>query len=283
MKRRFMICIAALLITLFCAVLLAACGEEEKAIDNDQPNESETLSFDENSSLSEIKAALAAADSYKIDSSLDYYDSEGNYLQTVSSTYCEGTSRKSVNVDYGGGEVITLAEVYTFSLNGLYYSYVDQGAIIYCEKSTYNINYDLDNVLYSLMENNDTVLVDNAFILQDYGTDYNIKDSYVKVAKDTIEFGYTLYEAQHNENGYTVENKLYELNESTDPIDISNVIGDIDKAVWADRVYYNGYEYAKTSIDGEECYVISGTTKDYVEGTLPETTINTLPVKPREN
>lgn len=275
MKRRFIICIAALLITLFCAVSLAACGEEEKAIDNDQPNESETLSFDENSSLSEIKAALAAAESYKIDSSLDYYNSEGNYFQTVSSTYCKGISRKSVNIDYGGGEVVTLAEVYTFSLNGLYYSYIDQGAIIYCEKSTYNINYDLDNVLYSLMENNDTVLVDNN------GTDYNIKDSYVKVAKDTIEFGYTLYETQHNENSYTIKNKLYGLNEPTEPIDISHVIGDIDKAVWADKVYYNGYEYAKTSIDGEECYVISGTTKDYVEGTLPETTINTLPVRER--
>lgn len=283
MKRRFMICIAALLITVFCAVLLAACGDKEQNTGSDQPEPSKTVSFDENATLSEIKAALAAAESYKIDSSLDYYDSEGNYFQTVSSTYCEGTSRKSVNVDYGGGEVITLAEVYTFSLNGLYYCYVDQGAIIYCEKSTYNINYDLDNVLYSLMENNDTVLVDNAFILQDNVTDYNIKDSYVKVAKDTIEFGYTLYETQHNENSYTIKNKLYGLNEPTEPIDISHVIGDIDKAVWADIVYYNGYEYAKTSIDGEECYIISGTTKDFVEGTLPETTINTLPVKARGN
>ena len=34
-------------------------------------------------------------------------------------------------------------------------------------------------------------------------------------------------------------------------------------------------------VRGEECYVVTGTTIDYIEGALPETTINTLPVSER--
>ena len=72
--------------------------------------------------------------------------------------------------------------------------------------------------------------------------------------------------------------KIYSVN-STE-IEIPDV--DLSAATWSDRVEYNGITYRKdTDSDGNEYYYV-----DYYNSSSsaePETTINTLPVKPREN
>lgn len=70
--------------------------------------------------------------------------------------------------------------------------------------------------------------------------------------------------------------KIYSVN-STE-IEIPDV--DLSAATWSDRVEYNGITYRKdTDSDGNEYYYVNYDP----ESAEPETSINTLPVKPREN
>ena len=94
------------------------------------------------------------------------------------------------------------------------------------------------------------------------------------------------------ELGYTVEGKpgtgsegmilvkadfkVYGIN-STE-IEIPDV--DLSAATWSDTVEYNGITYRKdTDSDGNEYYYVASNP----ESAEPETTINTLPVKSKEN
>lgn len=302
MKRRFMICIAALLITLFCAVSLAACGDEEQNTDNDQPNEVETLSFDENSSLSEIKAALAGANTYRhefkfIGNSID----GGTAGALLSGIYSDGIMKYVLN---GYEDAVDFTEdMYLFRADGQYYSYSSyiKGNYPYTKSNyliidphpLYKILFP-DINLYLLKETEGEIGIDDKAVFDIFlrpispsgsiNSTYvdsiidSINTTYVEVGNNSIEYGFH-YTDKHN--CWDVAYKIYGLNEPTEPIDISHIIGGIDEAEWAVEVLYNGYAYYRSSIDGEECYMVVGKTKDYVEGTMPETTINTLPVRER--
>lgn len=127
----------------------------------------------------------------------------------------------------------------------------------------------------------------------DYGLEFNeesMRDEYLNQEKYTIssyvnpkgnllELGYTVEGNPGTEyEGVIIENcevKVYGINSTR--IEIPDV--DLSTATWSDTVYYNGIWYRKdTDSDGNEYYYV-----DSSSSAEPETTINTLPVKPREN
>ena len=115
---------------------------------------------------------------------------------------------------------------------------------------------------------------DNQIIVSDnYDLGNKYQNDYVNLQGNLIEFGFT-----DEEEKTDVVIKIYSVN-STE-IEIPDV--DLSAATWSDKVEYNGILYKKAAdSDGNEYYYV-----DYYNSSSsaePETTINTLPVKPREN
>lgn len=138
---------------------------------------------------------------------------------------------------------------------------------------------------YLLMQGNSGLELNDKYcdIDEDYlNQEKYIISTYLNLKGNLLELGYTVEGKPGTESEGMIlvkaDSKVYGIN-STE-IEIPDV--DLSAATWSDRVEYNGIRYCKdTDSDGNEYYYV-----DYYNSSSsaePETTINTLPVKPREN
>ena len=184
-------------------------------------------------------------------------------------------------------------EEIAFIQNDCIYQYnynfaVEQTQEKYIKELTKNfLQYDINKAdiaaeiaIGYLLEENGKIVVAIEDILGDDKQKYNVS-SYIYLKGNLLEFGYLLEGKAGSEyEGYKeqFDYKAYGIN-STE-IEIPDV--DLSTATWSDTVEYNGITYRKdTDSDGNEYYYV-----DYYNSSSsaePETTINTLPVKPREN
>ena len=120
--------------------------------------------------------------------------------------------------------------------------------------------------------NEDTVRIENG--------DYVEGSGYVKLKGDSLEYGYKLIEEYIDGTiEYDCVKTLRLVNAYS--FEITPELKEAEKtATWAEYVSYNGVHYVKDTDEttGEEYYYVNSNST----GATPETTINTLPVKPRQ-
>ena len=347
MKKRFLICIAALLVAVMFAVLLAACGDGEQNNDNEtaQNNGNGTttapgsdfaaditawdvgVSVDSGQTLaSEIDRQrlleiLRSATSWVVEATIEYShsDTEQNYHSYIAAKhirdgddYVRIRDDKDHVVEYdetGSEDFVSDWSGYSVEL----YNFGTEIAYRYLERKDKHINngvaeieetesfektmytdgwvrdagaiFNTQNELIYMIEElcieEDGIIKFKDDAKQSLNHNYadDVIDLYITITGGELELGFTYVWYGDNGEAYGSQKakyKVYGINGTK--IDFAK---DISEAEWVEKVYYNGFIYEKAYLNGEECYVVTGTTIDYIEGALPETTINTLPVRER--
>ena len=290
MKRRFIICIAALLITLFCAVSLAACGDEEQDINEEPtfPTEAEIAGdnvFTEGCTLDDIYNLLVKANNFTIEGRTSYiegdYEEHNHSFAKVSGNVVHTTSfNREGLIEYEYYYFIDEYLTYNIYVNHKEINNYD--SIKFLSQYEDKIDFDLGKLLYTYLD-----LFLHEMLIYNEGITFNedwwgnyVQDGYINLNGNSFEFGCVAVYEQDSNCYEEFEYKIYAVNATEVTADQPSEY--FEKAVWAPEVIHNGIIYSKeTDLDGSEYYYVDGQTADYVEGTMPETTINTLPVRER--
>ena len=163
----------------------------------------------------------------------------------------------------------------------LYEIWRDSDGVIEGEKnSTFDIDDFFADTIESVVEGFFAAMIekDGKIVFnEDYaGESYVAGSGYVRLNGTSIEMGY-----KSNSSGGIVEDRYVISDVNATTVVIPDYIKAVEKtAPWAESVNYNGVHYVKDTDEttGEEYYYVYSNST----GATPETTINTLPVKPRQ-
>ena len=267
-------------------VLLVAC-DPDKGGENTGGGDA---IFTEGVTLAELTEKINAAESFVWSQSSKCYDENGLHTDGWHSAGYKFDGKtvcfwfEDSSAPYGA--------VYFYSSDGYYYeASVYEDAPIRIEKSL-SMYGELDEyasetletfkkyyVLDCLKEVDGKIVFNEKSVLVD-SDDYVEGSGYVRFKGNTMEYGWQL---SVNEDGETTTYN-YAMTVSlvnAYSFEITPELKEAEKtATWAEYVSYNGVGYRKAvdETTGEEYYYVSS----YSTGATPETTINTLPVKPRQ-
>ena len=315
LKIKFFIFIALIFAVCVSCAFLAGCADNETNKD-DVSDVDDNVSdtdfdyslvtgdeiFNEGVTLEELKEYFADVTSVSM-----YATQKGMDVSDVSHFYYFNDDEYSVYESVKEPEGEEAVEITNWTLNGAsfilndyrydwyYAGYSDrEDTVLKIEKSfaIYDsyMSIEAEDILfflseYLLMQGNSGLELNDKYI--DIDEDYfnqekYIISTYLNLKGRLLELGYTVEGKPGTESEGMIlvkaDFKVYGIN-STE-IEIPDV--DLSAATWSDRVEYNGILYKKAAdSDGNEYYYV-----DYYNSSSsaePETTINTLPVKPREN
>lgn len=305
LKRTLFIFIALIFAVCVSCAFLAGCADNETNKDDvsdvdDNVSDTDfdyTLVtgdeiFNEGVTLEELKeyfADMTSVSLYGTTKGMDVSDDHYSYFVLNDDEYICYEAGKELNW------TITSA---SFILNNYRYDWYYAG---YSDREDTVLKIEKSFAIYNSYMS--TVAEDILFVLSEYllmqgNSGLELNDEYIDIDEDYLNQEKYIISTYLNlkgrllELGYTVEGKpgtesegmilvkedvkVYGIN-STE-IEILDV--DLSAATWSDTVEYNGITYRKnTDSDGNEYYSVASNP----ESAEPETTINTLPVKPREN
>ena len=304
LKRTLFIFIALIFAVCVSCAFLAGCADNETNKDDvsdvdDNVSDTDfdyTLVtgdeiFNEGVTLEELKeyfADMTSVSLYGTTKGMDVSDDHYSYFVLNDDEYICYEAGKELNW------TITSA---SFILNNYRYDWYYAG---YSDREDTVLKIEKSFAIYNSYMS--TVAEDILFVLSEYllmqgNSGLELNDEYIDIDEDYLNQEKYIISTYLNlkgrllELGYTVEGKpgtesegmilvkedvkVYGIN-STE-IEILDV--DLSAATWSDTVEYNGITYRKnTDSDGNEYYSVASNP----ESAEPETTINTLPVKPRE-
>ena len=305
LKRTLFIFIALIFAVCVSCAFLAGCADNETNKDDvsdvdDNVSDTDfdyTLVtgdeiFNEGVTLEELKeyfADMTSVSLYGTTKGMDVSDDHYSYFVLNDDEYICYEAGKELNW------TITSA---SFILNNYRYDWYYAG---YSDREDTVLKIEKSFAIYNSYMS--TVAEDILFVLSEYllmqgNSGLELNDEYIDIDEDYLNQEKYIISTYLNlkgrllELGYTVEGKpgtesegmilvkedvkVYGIN-STE-IEILDV--DLSAATWSDTVEYNGITYRKnTDSDGNEYYSVASNP----ESAETETTINTLPVKPREN
>ena len=285
----FMLAIALVLAVALVAAVLTACEPDGKK-GEDSTGGGDAI-FTEGVTLAELTEKINAAQSLVIngmhktvyaDGSSAVYDVEYKFDENS----MEQRLRYKSGLDDGFEQL-----VYTFIQGEYdYNAYGYQGATLEMSKSLTQYGYAREfvsdwfesfkkEISDLLREDNGQIVINET---SEFGGDYRYVDGsgYVRLKGNILEFG---YKTTHEINGetVTVEDAMTVSLVNAYSFEITPELKEAEKtATWAEYVSYNGVDYRKAVDDttGEEYYYVDSAD----DGAVAETTINTLPVKPRQ-
>ncbi len=304
LKRTLFIFIALIFAVCVSCAFLAGCADNETNKDDvsdvdDNVSDTDfdyTLVtgdeiFNEGVTLEELKeyfADMTSVSLYGTTKGMDVSDDHYSYFVLNDDEYICYEAGKELNW------TITSA---SFILNNYRYDWYYAG---YSDREDTVLKIEKSFAIYNSYMS--TVAEDILFVLSEYllmqgNSGLELNDEYIDIDEDYLNQEKYIISTYLNlkgrllELGYTVEGKpgtesegmilvkedvkVYGIN-STE-IEILDV--DLSAATWSDTVEYNGITYRKnTDSDGNEYYSVASNP----ESAEPETTINTLPVKPRK-
>ena len=305
LKRTLFIFIALIFAVCVSCAFLAGCADNETNKDDvsdvdDNVSDTDfdyTLVtgdeiFNEGVTLEELKeyfADMTSVSLYGTTKGMDVSDDHYSYFVLNDDEYICYEAGKELNWTITSASFI----LNNYRYDWYYAGYSDrEDTVLKIEKSfaIYNsymstVAEDILFVLseYLLMQGNSGLELNDEYI--DIDEDYlnqekYIISTYLNLKGSLLELGYTVEGKPGTESEGMIlvkeDVKVYGIN-STE-IEILDV--DLSAATWSDTVEYNGITYRKnTDSDGNEYYSVASNP----ESAEPETTINTLPVKPREN
>lgn len=265
-------------------VLLVACDPDK----GEESTGGGDAIFTEGVTLAELTEKINAAESFVWSYSFKFYDANGTCTDNCNTVYSlDGKSVCIRDSETEYGNSYNTAN-YHYSADGYYYvAFVDEEGAIKIEKSLLkygNLNeyatalFDEFKEFYVLdwLKEVDGKIVFN----EQCGlvpAEYIEGSGYVSFKGDVLEFGYKF--AMNNGEFFDDVFTVSQVNAYS--FEITPELKEAEKtATWADSVTYNGIRYSKAvdEATGEEYYYVYSNST----GATPETTINTLPVKPRQ-
>lgn len=302
MNKRIYFCTTVLLVLILILVLLVACNPTEKAdsnnstgtIDPEIPDSDDDI-FTENATYDEILSAMEKAESLTV-----AYE-----ISSVKTDYAGKKELRTRRVHHKiAGDVVIMTNTYTSQINDTVnyacntdyhyrsagvdysaYTFIDASEKLYISYINKNLaeiylDYYADaicNLGVEIFSEYTTTDADGDIIVKTVDMEnYVDGTAYVKLNGNSIEIGFEL--KYFDEYGESVENARFTwsgLNNTT--VDIPDDVKAMEaSAKWSQYVNHNGVSYRKdTDADGNEYYYV-----DNIEpGSVPEKTINTLPVK----
>ena len=292
-KRRIFRIVTALVtlaIVVTMCVLLVACDPDGKK-GEDSTGGGDAI-FTEGVTLAELTEKINAAESFVWSYSFKRYDANGTCTDNSNTVYSlDGKSVciRDSETEYGNSYN---AANYHYSADEYYYvAFVDEEGAIKIEKSLskygklneyatalfeefkeYHVSRYLEEIDGQIVFNEKAALVDS--------DDYVEGSGYVRLKGNILEFGYKTTREINGET-VTVENAMTVSLVNAYSFEVTPELKEAEKtATWADSVTYNGIRYSKAvdETTGEEYYYVYSAD----DGAVAETTINTLPVKPRQ-
>lgn len=290
-KRRIFRVITALIALAVVAtmcVLLVACDPEGKEGGETAAGGGDAI-FTEGVTLAELTEKINDAESFVLSNKLTIADSKnGTYVSKweyrLDGEACYFAQQYDIYPDYNEYS-------YVYSVGDYdYFASAEEGGSIRMTKSlskygaikalvaeeferckkTYMLDY-LKEVDGKIVLNEDTVRIENG--------DYVEGSGYVKLKGDSLEYGYKLIEEYIDGTiEYNCVMTLSHVNVYS--FEVTPELKEAEKtATWAEYVSYSGVNYCKAvdETTGEEYYCVDSAD----DGAVAESTINTLPVKPR--
>ena len=265
-------------------VLLVAC-DPDKGGENTGGGDA---IFTEGVTLAELTEKINAAESFVWSYSFKFYDANGTCTDNCNTVYSlDGKSVCIRDSETEYGNSYNTAN-YHYSADGYYYvAFVDEEGAIKIEKSLLKYGklneyatalFDEFKEFYVLdwLKEVDGKIVFNEKVVDD-GVDYVEGSGYVRLKGNVLEFGYKY--AMNNGEFFDDVFTVSQVNAYS--FEITPELKEAEKtATWAEYVSYNGVNYRKAvdETTGEEYYYVSSAD----DGAVAESTINTLPVKPRQ-
>lgn len=287
---RIVTALIALAVVVTMCVLLVACDPEGKKGGETAAGGGDAI-FTEGVTLAELTEKINAAESFVWSYSFKRYDASGVCVDNCNTVYSldgESVCIRDSETKYGDSYDTN----YHYSADGCYYvAFVDEEGETEIEKSLskygklneyatalfeefkeYHVSRYLEEIDGQIVLNEDTVRIENG--------DYVEGSGYVRLKGNILEFG---YKRTHEINGetVTVEDAMTVSLVNAYSFEITPELKEAEKtATWAKYVSYNGVDYRKAvdETTGEEYYYVSSAD----DGAVAESTINTLPVKPRQ-
>ena len=288
---RIVTALIALAVVATMCVLLVACDPEGKEGGETAAGGGDAI-FTEGATLAELTEKINAAESFVWSYSFKRYDASGVCVDNYNTVYSldgESVCIRDSETEYGNS--YNTAN-YHYSADGYYYvAFVDEEGAMKIEKSLlkygklneyatalfeefkeYYVSRYLEEIDGQIVLNEDTVRIENG--------DYVEGSGYVRLKGNILEFGYKTTREINGET-VTVEDAMTVSLVNAYSFEITPELNEAEKtATWAEYVSYNGVHYVKDTDEttGEEYYYVNSNST----GATPETTINTLPVKPRQ-
>ena len=268
-------------------VLLVACDPDGKK-GEDSTGGGDAI-FTEGVTLAELTEKINAAESFVWSCIDTYTDSTGVCIENCNTTYALDGETYYVTQDYEDDptyyECSYSADGYDYDA----YIHEDGPTSVYKSLSKYGATAELATELLETFKK-EYVLdclkeVDGKIVFNEKNTlvdseDYVEGSGYVRLNGNCLEYGYREIEEYDGET--TIYDRAMTLSlVNAYSFEITPELKEAEKtATWVDYVRYNGVTYRKAvdEATGEEYYYVSSNS----DGATPETTINTLPVKPRQ-
>lgn len=285
---RIVTALIALAVVATMCVLLVACDPEGKEGGETAAGGGDAI-FTEGVTLAELTEKINAAESFVWSYSFKRYDASGVCVDNYSTVYSldgESVCIRDSETEYGN------SYNYHYSADGCYYvAFVDEEGETEIEKSLskygklneyatalfeefkeYHVSRYLEEIDGQIVFNEKAALVDS--------DDYVEGSGYVRLKGNILEFGYKTTREINGET-VTVENAMTVSLVNAYSFEVTPELKEAEKtAPWSRSVNYNGVYYVKDTDEttGEEYYYVDSAD----DGAVAETTINTLPVKPRQ-
>lgn len=265
-------------------VLLVACDPDGKK--GEESTGGGDAIFTEGVTLAELTEKINAAESFVLSRIETHTDSTGTYVVELEYRLDGETVYFTQHDDYEADYW------YSYSADGYDYDvYIDEDGLTGVDKSlskygataelaTYLLEtFKKEYVLGCLKEVDGKIVFNEKAALVD-SDDYVEGSGYVKLNGNCLEYGYRgigEYDGETTTYNYAMTMSLV----NAYSFEVTPELKEAEKtATWAEYVSYNGVNYRKAvdETTGEEYYYVSSAD----DGAVAETTINTLPVKPRQ-
>lgn len=299
MKKRIYFCTTVLLVLILTLVLLVACNPDESSQNNN--NATGDNIFTENATYDEILSAMEKANSLTYTQEYQTIETSSTgeqnsfcgtyqYKAAVNACYVEGAVTVVMNGSVEPEESYSWKEYY-YRSNGVDYSIGIDNDESGTTKDAQKDLEQLDPSMYADMMNDIGAKMFAIYITTDAEgnlvvdtadmENYIDGTAYVKFNGSSIEIGYSQVDSNENSADRTNYKIIWSGVNST-TVDISDDVKALEaSAEWSKYVDYNGVSYQKdTDADGNEYYYVINISEP---GSVPEKTINTLPVKEQNN
>lgn len=284
---RIVTALIALAVVATMCVLLVACDPDGKK-GEDSTGGGDAI-FTEDATLAELTEKINAAESFVWSYSFKFYDANGTCTDNCNTVYSldgKSVSIRDSETEYGNS--YNTAN-YHYSADGCYYvAFVDEEGETEIEKSLSKYG-KLNEYATALFDEFKEFYVldclkevDGKIVFNEQcglvPAEYIEGSGYVSFKGDVLEFG---YKSAANDGEFDDEYVVTVNLVNAYSFEITPELKEAEKnATWAEYVSYNGVNYCKAvdETTGEEYYYVDSAD----DGAVAESTINTLPVKPRQ-
>ena len=288
MKKKLCLLMALVCCVAVFAVAFAACNDNGGKSGNG--GGAGDVIFTEEASLEDILTALENAESWTYTYDYAVRDPEEierqareiaentqnmlHYSLDSTTVYADGTTDRyfSDNYEFAEGDMVYMIDSYRPSGEE---TEIDGTKCMskYSGFSTAVISANFVEMIEYMLTEKDGKVVFNEAVMKG---GYIAGSGYVVLEGDVLRIG---YKEQIGTRAQEYEYRISGINATTVTVP-TEIAAEKANASWQDSVYYNGVNYEKgTDAEGKEYYYVFY--KDN-ESAVPETTINTLPVKERE-